>query len=202
MKKIAILLKKYGFYLATSVICIGALLAIFLMPNNEGNVKNEANPYARNEQTDANQLAQIADDLDNIVDEDDLDTTDENVEEPQIEESLESEDETATAPEIVEPSNQEVANQASEKPEEKPAEDTSNIAAEEKTAEQEVKTETFESTTVDTAKDPFFAEGDTFAWPVEGEIVVPYTDESTKHWFNEALNQTMRSMLAGQILAL
>ena len=47
MKKIGSFLRKYGFYMATGVICIGALVAIFLMPNQEGNIKNEANPYAK-----------------------------------------------------------------------------------------------------------------------------------------------------------
>ena len=68
-----------------------------------------------------------------------------------------------------------------------PAEENTN----DETAE--VTPDTFESTTASTSNEPFFAEGDTFIWPVDGKVVVPYTDESTTHWFSESLNQTMRT---------
>lgn len=171
MKKISKFLKNYGFYLAVGVICIGALAAIFIMPNQNGNVKNEANPYAKNEITDANDLSELPKEGVIIVDEDDLEQTDETTEVNGEEGAI---SEAATNEENV---------------------DESAVISEENTADitVEVTPETFDSTTVSITSEPFFAEGDTFAWPVEGSVVVPYTDESTKHWFSESLNQTMRT---------
>lgn len=171
MKKISKFLKNYGFYLAVGVICIGALAAIFIMPNQNGNVKNEANPYAKNEITDANDLSELPKEGVIIVDEDDLDQTDETTEVNGEEEAI---SEPATNEENV---------------------DESAVTSEENTDDitAEVTPETFDSTTASIATEPFFAEGDTFAWPVEGSVVVPYTDENTKHWFSESLNQTMRT---------
>lgn len=197
MKKIGNLLKKYGFYIATAFVCVGALIAIFLMPNNQGNVKNEANPYAKNEYTDAKDLAQGVEE--GVLEEDDLDTTDEittkatdgadeNVATDTDESVVTTPDTTSNISEEV---TKEKANQVAT--EDKTVE-TDKIAATDETASQEaVEPETFESTTASTNSEPFFAEGDTFVWPVEGSVVVPYTDESTKHWFSESLNQTMRT---------
>ncbi|MBP3888874.1 MAG: peptidoglycan DD-metalloendopeptidase family protein [Cellulosilyticum sp.] len=189
MKKIGNLLKQYGFYIATAFVCVGALLAIFLMPNNQGNVKNEANPYAKNEYTDAKDLTQGVEE--DILEEDDLDTTDGlNTEiSDQVNENTEATvDESASLTPDVANTEETAENVATE-------ENTSESAAatDETTAEEVVEPETFESTTASTNGEPFFAEGDTFAWPVEGSVVVPYTDESTKHWFSESLNQTMRT---------
>lgn len=173
MKKITNFLKNYSFYLAIGVICVGALAAIFIMPNKNGNVKNEANPYAKNEITDATDLSELPKEGVIIVDEDDLDQTDEV--------SGTTEDEEAASEPVVNEENAEVGESAvtSEK-------NTDNTAA-------QVTPETFDSTTASITSEPFFAEGDTFAWPVDGSVVVPYTDESTKHWFSESLNQTMRT---------
>ena len=198
MKKIGNLLKKYGFYIASGVICIGALIAIFLMPSYEGNIKNEANPYAKNERTDANSIGEVPDDT--ILDEDDLDTTDEAATEPKVDENTKANDESASTTndanqEVAKEStdaNQEVAKESAD-PTSQAASDTTNnqeVADNQKT---EVQTENFKSTTASTNEEPFFAEGDTFVWPVEGSVVVPYTDESTKHWFSKSLNQTMRT---------
>ena len=173
MKKITNFLKNYSFYLAIGVICVGALAAIFIMPNKNGNVKNEANPYAKNEITDATDLSELPKEGVIIVDEDDLDQTDEV--------SGTTEDEEAASEPVVNEENAEVGESAvtSEK-------NTDNTAT-------QVTPETFDSTTASITSEPFFAEGDTFAWPVDGSVVVPYTDESTKHWFSESLNQTMRT---------
>ena len=200
MKKIVNLLKKYGFYLATGIVCVGALVAIFLMPNHEGNVKNEANPYAKNKLTDAKDLSESPEEGITIVDEDDLDMTDESVNQPETEENVQLEDESASI------NNQENTSKvASEETAKEPSEATTNkevaeqspeaVTNEEGVESKEVQeeTQTFESTTASTNSEPFFAEGDTFVWPVEGSVVVPYTDETTKHWFSESLNQTMRT---------
>lgn len=190
MKKIGNFFKKYGFYLATGVICIGALAAIFLMPNKEGNVKNQANPYAQNELTDANHLKDDTKTTDKnkddiaIVDEDDLDNTDE-LEQPEAIQN-EKTDESAAETKNVPANDQNTAD-------EKVQASTDETAKNEAAATGETKTQTFESTTAESNNEPFFAEGDTFAWPVEGSVVVPYTDENTKHWFSQSLNQTMRT---------
>lgn len=61
------------------------------------------------------------------------------------------------------------------------------------TEEDAVASETFNSTTVEDVDTPFFAEGDQMVWPVNGEVIVPYTDDTTRHWLSTALNQTMRT---------
>lgn len=172
MKKITNFLKNHSFYLAIGVICIGALAAIFIMPNKDGNVKNEANPYAKNEITDATDLSELPKEGVIIVDEDDLDQTDATSE-------ITGEEELSEP--VINEENAEVEKSAI----------TSENTADDVTAE--ITPETFDSTTASITSEPFFADGDTFAWPVEGSVVVPYTDESTKHWFSESLNQTMRT---------
>ncbi len=57
----------------------------------------------------------------------------------------------------------------------------------------ELVSETFSTTTAESSTMPFFAEGDTLAWPVEGQVVVPYTDDTTVHWESPALKETMRT---------
>ena len=192
MKKFTNLLKKYRFYVATGAICIGAVAAIFLVPSKGGNVKSEANPYAQNQLTDANDLNELTNDT--VVEEDELDTTDEG--DTAVEQSVNDDnavndseakvDEVAPNTSLSNADNNEVAKETNLK--EVSREDSASNQVE----EEEVKTETFKSTTA-TSEEPFFAEGDTFEWPVEGDVVVPYTDESTKHWFSESLNQTMRT---------
>lgn len=199
MKNIGKFLKKYGFYLATGVICVGALVGIFLMPNKEGNVKNEANPYAKNEMTDARDINEMTDEEINITDEDDLDMTDESNENMELDENVTT-DESASQeimPGVDHVSTEPIVNEEAKVDEEVTNEVAINeevtTPAVDELEESEVETETFESTTASTNIEPFFAEGDTFAWPVEGSVVVPYTDESTTHWFSESLNQTMRT---------
>ena len=192
MKKFTNLLKKYRFYVATGAICIGAVAAIFLVPSKGGNVKSEANPYAQNQLTDANDLNELTNDT--VVEEGELDTTDEG--NTAVEQSVNDDnavndseakaDEAAPNTSLSNADNNEVAKEINLK--EVSREDSVSNQAE----EEEIKTETFKSTTA-TSEEPFFAEGDTFEWPVEGDVVVPYTDESTKHWFSESLNQTMRT---------
>jgi len=177
MKKITKFFKNYGFYLAISIICVGALAAIFIMPTKNGNVKNEANPYAKNEITDATDLSELPKEGVIIVDEDDLDQTDETSEVTRDEEAIVGPD-----------ANEEnVGVQESAVTSENNTEDLSADKVEKSTPE------TFDSTTASITSEPFFADGDTFTWPVDGHVVVPYTDESTKHWFSESLNQTMRT---------
>ncbi|MHC1749796.1 MAG: peptidoglycan DD-metalloendopeptidase family protein [Cellulosilyticaceae bacterium] len=51
----------------------------------------------------------------------------------------------------------------------------------------------FNSTTAKQDQTPYFAEGDTLNLPIKGKIIVPYTDDTTGHWFSKSLNQTMRT---------
>lgn len=184
MKKISKFLKNYGFYLAIGVICIGALAAIFIMPNKGGNVDQNANPYAKNETAEGRDLQNTNENGVSIVEEDDLDTTDEASEK---EAALQSEDATQEAEKKTDNMTEEkqAGNETANTSEQKKAETDKEVA--------EVKTETFESTTASVSEEPFFAEGDTFTWPVDGSVIVPYTDESTSHWYSESLNQTMRT---------
>lgn len=173
MKNIGKFFKNYGFYLAISVICIGALAAVFFMPNQNGNVTDQANPYAPNEIAGGINVAELPNEDVTISDEDELDTTDETV----SDEVTTKESQDLTKEEIT---NEEGVNEQK--------------VDEQVTDEVAVTTpDTFESTTASTSSEPFFAEGDTFIWPVEGKLVVPYADESTKYWYSESLNQTMRT---------
>ena len=197
MKNIGNLFKKYGFYIATVVVCVGALMAIFLMPENDGNVRKEANPYAQNEMAEAKDLTELPAQEKDIMDEDQLDTTDETAKEPELEVSegiQESEDTKRTATDDA--THPDAENQVADKVDKVSREATSDAKADAhqtQTDIAEVPTETFKSTTAPNNEQPFFAEGDTFMWPVEGKVVVPYTDENTTHWFSKSLNQTMRT---------
>lgn len=161
MKNIGKFFKKYGFYMAVGVIAAGALAAFYLSPNKDGNIKEEANPYAANRAADGAVVDELQDSEENekvIIDF----SEDEAVNE------VEQVDEVKQEEEVVTQENTEVVDNES------------------------VETQNFESTTAQ-VNEPFFAEGDTFTWPVEGDVVVPYTDETTKYWFSESLNQTMRT---------
>lgn len=61
------------------------------------------------------------------------------------------------------------------------------------TDEEELVAETFSSTTADTEEAPSFADGDTMVWPVAGDVIVPFKDDNTNHWYSTALEQTMRT---------
>ncbi|MDF2878345.1 MAG: family metallopeptidase [Clostridia bacterium] len=159
IKKIGQFLKKYAFYVAIGVVSVGALAAIFLVPGRDGNVKEEPNPYAKNEEAVGRVVDDITDDTSDVV--------------GQYEEPGSEVPQGNTA-------SQDAAPQE-------------NSTGAEQVKDEQIVAETFESTTANAKAEPFFAEGDTFVWPVSGQVIVPYTDESTKHWFSEALNQTMRT---------
>ncbi|MGL5677327.1 MAG: peptidoglycan DD-metalloendopeptidase family protein [Cellulosilyticaceae bacterium] len=73
------------------------------------------------------------------------------------------------------------------------AEETMPEGTKEVVDEEELTSETFSSTTAPEVEAPYFAEGDTLGWPVAGEVIVPFRDDTTKHWFSTALQQTMRT---------
>lgn len=201
MKNIRNFLKVYGFYIAISIICIGAIVAIFVSPNKEGNIGHEANPYTKNELTQGADLQDVnkpnTDKPNNLQEEgEDLNSIDEGIIPPEASEIKEEnaqklqENEKVDQAEgkVSEPSKEEVSKE--EVIQDKASTDE---IAEEDQKTPEVKTETFESTTASISEDPFFVEGDQLEWPVEGEVVVPYTDDSTTHWYSDSLNQTMRT---------
>lgn len=187
MSKVTQFLKKNVFYISMGIVIIGALVAVLVLPK-EGNVPPDSN--IRNEQVDGNVSYDyegeriIVDDSmpseEDLTSEDQANTSeDESLQSEQIQEQYEAKAEEVTG----DTATDEVAATTSEQAE--------SVVS--KTDEQDLNTQTFESTTVANLEEPFFAEGDTFASPVEGEIVVPYTDDTTKHWFSQSLNQTMRT---------
>lgn len=191
MKKIGKFFKNYGFYLAIGVICIGALAAIFWMPNNEGNINNQTNPYAKDQTADGSNLQETNEKDNTDLEEDDLDTTDEMTPNNEV---VETGDESDPLSEQTDEEN-EAQDMQKDETNVSDAETANNQDEnnEQAAVDDKVQTETFESTTASVSEEPFFAEGDTVAWPVEGNVVVPYTDESTSHWYSESLNQTMRT---------
>ncbi len=52
IKKISQFIKQYGFYLAVVSISVIAIIAMFIIPKNDGNVKDTPNSYANNLQAD------------------------------------------------------------------------------------------------------------------------------------------------------
>lgn len=211
IKKIGQFIKQYGFYLAVGVVSLVAIIAMFVMPKGEGNVKDLPNSYANNSQvdgtlnnsyesnvTEANENSadlNSEDDIREYLEKDgsqnynaELDGLEEEVDLEQSEiENTDANIEDNSETEIVENNSEEVTTDV--------VENATDEIIEEEIIEEvaEVETETFESTTVSVMEEPFFADGDKFTWPVEGEIVVPYTDNSTKHWFSESFNYTMRT---------
>lgn len=162
MEKTKAFLKKYGFYVAVGVISVGAITAVFLMPNMTGNVEELPNPYASNEAADGKVIDEIADsEIEHAFDPSIL--TDEMEEEAVVAE--EEVKEVALVPEV-------------------------DVII---TENGEVASNNFNSTTAEVPQEPFFVDGDTLVWPVSGQIVVPYKDETTSHWLSQGLNQTMRT---------
>ena len=168
IKKIRQFLKKYAFYIAVGVVSVGAVAAIFLVPNRQGNVKEQPNPYAKNEATVGRGVDGITKDTGDVVVE-----YNDTANNKTSGSSIKSKD-TASA-------------------EDKTIADHAKVDKKDNTSKNQVVAETFDSTTADSKQAAFFAEGDTFNWPVQGEVVVPYTDESTTYWFSDSLNQTMRT---------
>ncbi len=167
--------KKYGFYLALLVVCIAAATTVFLLPDNKGNVADQPNPYAENQ-------AALGSDVEDLLEEDELSG---NYQIEIADDNASSASEALKAEE-----NQEAAVSESNILEEN---QESKQAQEEKTETQEVAAKSFNETTASENQMPFMADNDILDFPVSGEIVVPYTDDSTKHWYSQALNQTMRT---------
>lgn len=178
MNKVTQFLKKNVFYISMGIVIIGALVAVLILPK-EGNVPPDSN--IRNEQVDGNVSGDYEGERiivdDSILSEEDLTSEDQ---------ANTSEDESLQSEQIQEQDEAQAEEVST-------ATSTPTASVVPQIDEQALNTQTFESTTVASLEEPFFAEGDTFTSPVEGEIIVPYTDDTTKHWFSQSLNQTMRT---------
>lgn len=165
-------IKQYGFYLAVGVISIGAMTAVFMTGDKQGDtpVLNES-PST-------------------IVDTDsEVDTGEKDVLEGSMshsEDIVEGEDllEVDEVSDVVDTKEPDTQNPDTQNP------DTDVDLSEGQ--EEDMVSETFSSTTAEDVA-PYFASGDTLLWPVQGEIIVPYKDNQTNHWMSKALNQTMRT---------
>lgn len=186
IKKILKFIRQNIFYLAVSVISVAAVIAIFLLPSGTGNVSENPNPYANKVEAGGNKSGlDNAIDLNNntnneLEDHDVVDSDSNNNDMDIISDSDDIEDEDTTDIELSdEDSSVDMSNQMSD--------DTTQ------SEEPQVQTETFESTTVSITEEPFFADGDKLSWPIKGEIVVPYTDDTTSYWYSNTFNYTMRT---------
>lgn len=185
MNKVTQFLKQNVFYIAMGIVIVGALVAVLFLPK-EGNVPPDSN--IKNEQAGG----KISEDYEGapVIVNDEMPTDD----------TMTSDEETSQNDEITTDENDQEQSDA-QVSDEATSEDTANSEAAESiepATDEELNTQTFASTTADESEEPFFADGDTFELPVkvDGEEVtpiVPYTDDSTKYWFSETLNQTMRT---------
>lgn len=179
--KITQFLKNHVFHFAMGIVVIGALAAVLFLPN-EGNVKPDAN--VQNEQVDGG----VTDEYENEVV-----TVEDNIVDPieLAEEELTEDEYTNLDDATVEEAND--TDEVAQVEEENVTVETEQVETTALQDEEELNSETFESTAVASLEQPFFADGDTFELPVSGDMIVHYTDETTKHWFSESLNQTMRT---------
>lgn len=182
MNKITQFFKKYAFYISMGIVIVGALVAVVLLPK-EGNVPPDSN--IQNEQVDSNVSTEYEGEtitVDDVMPSEEITENDVVTSEN---EAVQSEEVQAQDEALVNEGSNDVTT-------EEVAEATPEAATTE-----DADTQTFESTTVASIEEPFFADNDTFVNPVDGEIVVPYRDDSTKHWFSQSLNSTMRTYGVG-----
>ena len=171
MNKLKDFTKKYGFYLAVGLVSVSAIVAAVVLSNNTTTVESENGAYVEDvtngmlEGTE-NEMGDVE-----ILPEDEVATNEEAISEEAVSDSVATD--TTDVDVAVDENNQ-----------------TESADA---IVEDEMAVETFSSTTADPNEGPFFADGDTMLWPVEGNIIVPFRDDSTKHWYSTALEQTMRT---------
>lgn len=166
MNKLKDFTRKYGFYLAVGLVSVSAIVAAVFLSNSATQVDSENGAYVGNPLNEVDgELGDVLDTLEDGLTEDEV--TDQDA---MLPDGVEAE---ATDVEVIE------------------SEDDTIPTSE--NVEDELVAETFSSTTADPDEAPFFAEGDSLLWPVDGEIIVPFRDDSTKHWYSTALEQTMRT---------
>lgn len=170
-----------GFYVLTGIVLMGVVVTAMVIPKKgDGDVAKEADKYAPNQSVTA------AEDISKLriptveprMDADEL----EDQQESQLEVTRETDDQTSVATAEVD-KQEEVAK----------AEDQVAVAQEPK---EEIVSETFSSTTADTAnmEEIFHADDALFAWPVQESIIYGYSDNDVGSSFmNPTLDRTMRS---------
>ncbi|MEG0085074.1 MAG: peptidoglycan DD-metalloendopeptidase family protein [Niameybacter sp.] len=168
MNKLKNFTRKYGFYLAVGLVSVSAIAAAVVLSNNAEPVASENGAY----------IGDVADDA--------LDMTDSEMGDVDIVPEGEVADVQDATTDNVVPGN--IEQEATDVVEETPS-----VQPTDKNVEDELAVETFSTTTADANEAPFFAEGDTMLWPVEGNVIVPFRDDSTQHWYSTALEQTMRT---------
>lgn len=166
MNKLKDFTRKYGFYLAVGLVSVSAVGAAIFLSSDVTQVDSENGAYV------GSPLEEVEDGLQDAADTlQDALTNDASTDEGIIE-SVDLEASSTDVEEIIS--------------------DEASIPTSE-VVEDEIVAETFSSTTADPNEAPFFAEGDSLLWPVDGELIVPFRDDSTKHWYSTALEQTMRT---------
>lgn len=199
-EKLTQFFKDYGFYLAVGAVSVGAIVGVFLMPTND-EVQDTLNPTTQNENEleteedllNAEKELNIPPDvgltpetnLDNSQTED---LTQEDLSQEEIvtkEEKAEEVISTSVVENNLEVEEPDIVDEVVEEP------ITKEEVIETPEVEELEEAANFESTTGEDQK--YFSDGDTFEWPVGGNIIVPYKDDNTSHWLSEGLNQTMRT---------
>ncbi|ONI39345.1 hypothetical protein AN396_08040 [Candidatus Epulonipiscium fishelsonii] len=202
-EKLTQFFKDYGFYLAVGAVSVGAIVGVFLMPTSE-DIQDTLNPTTQKEhemednlseedlldenaqpnlglspESNFDELKELSEDEVEDLSQEEIVTKEEKAEEVISTNVIENNvDDTVEEPVISEP---EIV--------EEPV--TNEDVIEEPAVEEIDKPVNFESTTGEEQK--YFSDGDTFEWPVDGEIIVPYKDNNTSHWLSEGLSQTMRT---------
>ncbi|WP_305768228.1 murein hydrolase activator EnvC family protein [Candidatus Epulonipiscium viviparus] len=200
MNKFKQFFKAYGFYVAVTAVSIGAIAAIFSFPTRNGDAPEEQQTQIAQEEVEIPAIEVSESDVEIKPDIIVIDTnqspkidlkiepehTEEVVSPVEIEDILETEAVLETEVEIV---------KIIEPKPEKVAEVVSQPKKEEKPIEQEPETVSAVSETVSTTQEDIlsFTKGDIFKLPVDGKIIVDYTDDSTAHWWSD-LGNTMRTM--------
>jgi murein DD-endopeptidase MepM/ murein hydrolase activator NlpD len=167
MNTIKNFLTKYGFYMAVLLISAGAVAAVFLMGDSQLTSNSQPSTYYDRE--------------------DDLFEPEEGgkgfVLDPRlVPKHVEDEESIEVGSSLTQDSSEVVSSKEETKEEAMIADQVGELT-----------TETF-SSTAHAKAEPFFNQGDLFLWPVEShEVVVPYTDQASSHWFSESLNQTIRT---------
>lgn len=154
--------------MAVCAVSIGAIAAVFFMADKENLTATQSNAYVEQQKMPDRVIDKVEDNTNSFV----------------LDPALIDETETANKGEEASKAKDALSQQADAKQEKEvvTTDMDSNVA-----------TETFNSTTA-TKAEPFFADGDTFLSPVADlAITVPYTDETTAHWFSESLDQTIRT---------
>lgn len=184
IKQFGEFLKKNVFYVALGAVVAATMFAVFFMPTSNGNV----DPSAYEPEKAAIGKAEVPTATPSAPDKNEM-----IVEEST---SVEGVEEEAS---ISEEESEEVVDQAIDQDVIDSAEIDEIESAEESQAleDQDIVADTFASTTASEELEPYFAENDSFIWPITGEVVVPYKDENTRAWFSVGVNQTMRTFGIG-----